>query len=893
MYAPRDADCGQNRQVGAANASVETIHEIHPVARRRRARAVERRAPIILSNYAGEQIGEQPPPSAAAIRAAVASPLLYERRPQVLGAILVVSHHPEKLFTAEDADVLEHLATIAAAALVGLDRARLAGALLAVQALEQIEPRQAAHGASLGEPIRQPSSLPSQPTPLIGREREVDEVRQLLLGHDTHVLTLTGPAGTGKTRLAVAVAASLLEAFTHGVFFVNLASVLDPAMVISAIAETLGIRGAGEEPIAERVRQHLAQRQVLLVLDNFEQVLGAAAQVGELAAACSEVKMLVTSREGLQVRWERQYEVPPLALPCLTRPLLKEVAQSPAVALFVQRAQAADPGFSLTEENARAVAEICARLDGLPLAIELAAARGRVLTPEAMPARLARSLALLQGGPRDQPERHQTLRAAIAWSYRLLTVEEQSLFRQLAVFAGGFTLEAAGAVVETADECPEKILDDVGGLVTKSLLCREVEPGGEPRFRLLETLRQYALEQLEASGARAHAQDRHAAFFLALAQRAAAESRGRGQVTWLDRLEREHDNLRAAIAWSIESGDGATEQGLAGCLAWFWHARGYAHEGREWLEGALSRGAGAPEGVRARIVDGAGELAFACGEWAAARALFEQSLELKRPDGDKVDLAVSLASLGLVRHRLGEAVPARELAQESLALARVAGDRWGTANALHALGEMATDYVAYAAAQSLYEECITIWHELADQWHLASALEGVARLSVARNQPRRALHLAGGAAALRAALATPLEPAAQAVLDGVLGLARRSLDKAASAAAYAQGFAMPLEQVLKEVFAAEDSALSSAPALNSAAPAPGRSSGWLTRRERGVAALVAHGLTNRQIGDKLVLSERTVEAHVRNILQKLSLVSRTQLATWWVVEQGPFPGARG
>ena len=230
--------------------------------------------------------------------------------------------------------------------------------------------------------------MPRQPTPLIGREREVDEVRQQLLGHDTHVLTLTGPAGTGKTRLAVDVAAGLLDAFKHGVFFVDLSSVLDPAMVIPVIAETLGIRGAGEQPLAERVRQHLAHRQVLLVLDNFEQVLAAAAQVAELAAACSEVKMLVTSREGLQVRWERQFEVPPLALPRSKRPLLKEIAQSPAVALFIQRAQAADPGFTLSEENAPAVAEICARLDGLPLAIELAAARGRVLTPEAMPARL-------------------------------------------------------------------------------------------------------------------------------------------------------------------------------------------------------------------------------------------------------------------------------------------------------------------------------------------------------------------------------------------------------------------------------------------------------------------------------------------------------------------------
>jgi predicted ATPase/DNA-binding NarL/FixJ family response regulator len=854
-------------------------------------RAVDRRATVILNDYPGEERSERTS-DAAGVPAAVAAPLLHEGRPQALGAIAVASHHPDKRFTVEDAEVLEHLSTIAAAALVGLDRARLAGALLAVQALEQIQPHLPGQDAPQGDPIRQPYRLPRQPTPLIGREREVDEARRQLLSADMNVLTLTGPPGTGKTRLAVAVAASLLDAFEHGVFFVDLAPVSDPAQVIPAIGEMLGMRGAGEQPLAEQVRQYLADRAVLLVLDNFEQVLSAAPQLGELVAECPGVKLLVTSREGLQVRWERQLEVGPLALPHATRRPLKEVAQSPAVALFVQRAQAADPSFTLTEENAWAVAEICICVDGLPLAIELAAARGRVLPPQAMPARLARSLALLRGGARDQPERHQTLQAAIAWSYRLLAAGEQHLFEQLAVFAGGFTLEAAAAVAEPIDGRPINILDSVGGLVTKSLLCRELEPGGEPRFRLLETLRVYAFEQLVGRGAHAQTQRRHASFFLAMAERAAAESRGASQLTWLDRLEREHDNLRAALRWSIESGDITTELRLTGSLAWFWHARGYAREGREWLEGALSRGAGASALLWAKVSDGAGDLACARGEWPAARDLFEQSLQLRYQAEDRAHIATTLASLALVRHRLGEPIPARTLAQESLALARARGDRWSMAHAMHTLGQMATDYGDCAAAQSLLEDCITTWHELSDQVRLASALESMARLSVARNQPRRALRLAGGAAALRGTLAIPLAPAAQTALECAMERARRSLDEKASVAAYAEGFAIPLEQLLREVFAADDSAPSAAQPPVRRTPARARNWGGLSQREFGVASLVARGLTNSQIGRELDLSERTVEAHVRNILRKLSLVSRTQLATW-VVEQRPFSVAGG
>ena len=812
--------------------------------------AAAQRSPVIHN-------GQQP---------AVVVPLLDQEHARTLGAIAVTSHDPSKRFTADDVEILEQLARIGAAALTGLDRARVEGALVALHAQERLGPHHA-------------GGVPRQPTPLIGRERELDLVRQLLLRSDTSLVTLTGPAGTGKTRLALEVADSLLDVFDDGVCLVDLAPVFDPVQVIPAIAHTLGIGGPSQPPLVDQLRRKLAEGRMLLVLDNFEQVLPAAADVAQLGMGCPATRVLVTSREALRVRSEREVPVPPLALPDPSQPLaLPAVASSAAVALFVARAQAANPDFALTEANAAAVAETCRLLDGLPLAIELAAARSRILSPKVMPGWLEGSLAVLGGWAPDRPERHQTLRAAIAWSYDLLTDDEQHLFRQLAVFAGGFTIEAAAAVVEAGDRQSIDMLDVVAELVSKNLVSTQTRPDGEARFRLLQTVRAYALEQLVASGGRDQVQRRHAAFFVALAERAQTESRGPARTAWLERLSAEHDNLRTTVRWCAASGDCETELRLVGSLAWFWEAGGYLTEGREALDAALARAGATPTLSRARAHAAAGRLALAAGDLATARAQLETSLPVWRQAGDKVQFAMVLASLARVRHRQGSSLAGRSLAQESLAVLRPLGDKWAIADALEAAGEIAATAGNRDAAWRFYWRSLAIWHELGDRWRLAHGFEAVACLAAECRQAKAALRLASAAAALRVAIARPLGSTAQAQLDQTLAPCRQVLGEAASAAAWAEGRSLPLERLVAG--AAAEGLRQGAPPVR----ALGGEAASLTERQRSVAVLVALGFTNRQIGEELQLSERTVETHVRHMLHKLTLVSRTQLAAW-VVEQ--------
>ncbi len=430
------------------------------------------------------------------------------------------------------------------------------------------------------EPLA-PGRLPAPLTPLVGRVREARAVVELLGGGVARLLTLTGPGGTGKTRLALTVAAVLRHDFPDGIAFVDLAPIADPDLVASAIAESLGLREEGGRPLPELLAAHLGERRRLLLLDNFEQVVEAGPLIGALLAACPGLAALITSREPLHVSGEHVFPVPPLALPAddpgAGGANLAELAACDAVALFVQRVRAANPDFALTPENAAAVVAICRRLDGLPLALELAAARGKLLPPAALRVRLERGLELLISGPRDAPARQRTLRDAIAWSHDLLSAEEQALFRRLAVFAGGFTLEAAEEVVEapsaesrvpsgTADSAlgaGHSVLDLVASLAEKSLLWREEGPASaasEPRFRMLETIREYGLERLAESGEEAEARQRHAAHFLALVEEAEPYLRGEPAMgSWLDRLEAEHDNLRAAVTWLLDpaAGEGA------------------------------------------------------------------------------------------------------------------------------------------------------------------------------------------------------------------------------------------------------------------------------------------------------------------------------------------------
>ena len=842
------------------------------VGRRLSSRAAEERTPVVLNP--GEPVGAP----VAGVSAAVAVPLLDEGRPGALGAIAVTSQHPTRVFMDEDVEILQQLARIGAAALAGLDNARVEGALVAFHAQQRLRPHTA--------------GVPSQPIPLIGREREVQLVQGLLLRGDTNLVTLTGPAGTGKTRLALAVAASLVDAFGDGVFVVDLAPVLDAAQVLPTIARTLGIRGASPAAALEQLLTELAEQRRLLVLDNFEQVLAAGADVAELAAGCRASRVLVTSRVPLRVGFEREVPVPPLDLPDPTASIdLSALERSSAVALFVTRARAANPDFALTEANAAAVAETCRLLDGLPLAIELAAARTRVLSPNAMPARLESSLELLGGWAADRPKRHQTLRAAIAWSYALLSSDEQRLFRQLAVFAGGFTLEAAAAVVESADGGPIEMLEAVAELVMKNLVSSELQPDGETRFRLLRTIRAYALERLAANDERERAQRRHAAFFQILAERAQIESRGHDQAAWLQRLTSEHDNLRAAVRSCMAIADTRTELRLVAALAWFWEARGQVSEGRSAVEAALARPveSAAPRNgtmlalARANAQDAAGRLALAAGDLASAQAHLATSLAFWRREGNQARCAATLAGFARVRNRQASRLSARALAEESLALSRAAGDRWAVADALDALGEIAADSRDWTTACSFRQQSVAIWRELDDRWRLAQGLEALARLAAERRLAASALRLASAAATLRVSIGIPLGSIGQSDLDRALAPARHVLGEEAAATAWADGSAMPLDELLGDAFAPP-------PVVRSgplAAPPPAATrggAGVLTERQRSVAELIAVGMTNLQIADELQLSERTVETHVRHILEKLLLVSRTQIAAW-VVEQ--------
>jgi predicted ATPase/class 3 adenylate cyclase len=568
--------------------------------------------------------------------------------------------------------------------------------------------------------------LPVQPTSLIGREREVMTVVQRLRRPEVRLVTLTGPGGAGKTRLGIQVAAELRDQCAAGVCFVSLAAINDAPLVLPTIAQALGIRETEGQSLLTRLIDVLQPQPVLLFLDNFEQVVGAAAQVADLLTACPQLKVLVTSREVLHVRAEHEFVVPPLALPDPTHlPNLAVLARLPSVALFVQRTQAVKAAFQLTTSNARAVAEICVQLDGLPLAIELAAAHMKLLSPQALLARLGRRLAMLTSGSRDAPTRQQTLRNTIAWSYQLLDAREQRLFRWLSVFVGGCTLQAAEAVCARAGDGEGQVLDGIAALIDKSLLQR-LEPTGAghagPDLRMLETIREYGQEALMAHGEAASARQAHTEYFCLVAEEAEAALQGPRLVTWLERLERAHDNIRAALGWALESDRAATALRLSTALERFWVIRGHRHEGLAFLERALAGSAEVAMAVRAKALLAAARLAFVQSRYDRGEALAQESLALFRELGDRRGIALALDRLGMAAWRQGNFAAARVLMQEALALFQALEDQGRVAWSLFTLGLLNTKQSEYTRACALFEESVTLFRQLGNKRGIAAAL---------------------------------------------------------------------------------------------------------------------------------------------------------------------------
>ncbi len=689
--------------------------------------------------------------------------------------------------------------------------------------------------------------LPAPLTALVGRAREVAAVRGRLLEPGARLLTLTGPGGTGKTRLAVEVARAAQDAFPDGVAFVSLAALTDPALVLPTIAHTLGLGDTAGRTPAEILTTALAGLRALLVLDNFEQVAAAATEIAAVLTATPGVTVLATSRERLRLRGERVVPVPPLDIPDPTRTLpVDDLLHYGAVRLFVERARDATPDFALTERNAAQVAAICARLDGLPLAIELVAARLPVFPPHALASLLEHRLAVAMGGARDLPARQRTLRVTIDWSYTLLTPAERQLFARLAACAGGCSLGAIEAIHDAGDDGLSDALEGVEGLVAKSLLHPHGEDaaGGEPRFMMLETIREYAEERLVASGEAERARQRHAAYYLTMAEGAAAGLQGPAQVDWLARLEADHNNLRAALHWARERGDAEIGLRLAGALYLFWHMRGYAAEGQSWLDSLLSlAGAEAiPEAVRARALHAAGTLAHYRGDYDRASRRYEEAVAMRRSSEDATGLAASLNNAGLLASEQGAYERATVLYEESLALARSLGDSEGISITLNNLGDVARagkDHARAAAAyreslalaeargdtavvaeactnlgdvareqgdlrqaETRYRESLMLLREVNEGRLIALNVEGLANVSGRQGDMGRAARLFGAAAARREESGAAVSPAERGAYDRAVALVRTALGDRAFETAWAEGYSLPMEQAVTHAMGA-------------------------------------------------------------------------------------------
>ena len=589
-----------------------------------------------------------------------------------------------------------------------------------------------------------PQKLPVPSSPLIGRERQLDDIPVVLFDPDVRVVTLTGPGGTGKTRLSIELASRMSDLFSGGVYFVELAAVSDAELVPQAIADVLEVPTNPGEPVVEALGDHLRDKHLLLVLDNFEQVTDAAAAVAAMLAMASRLKVLVTSRNPLRIGGEHEVPIPPLELPDpKADAALASLAANAAVALFVARAQAVDPEFALTAANASAVAEICIGLDGLPLAIELAAARTNILTPDAMLDRLGKRLQILTGGARDLPARHQTLRSTIDWSYDMLTPGEQALFARLGVFVDGATLDAVEAVCldtegEDAEREPsDEAIDGLGSLLDKSLVRRRDAASGEPRFAMLQTIREYAVERLRADGGLGASRERHASYFAELAEEAEPQLVSADQTLWIERLDDELGNLRAVLQWSAETGRLEVGLRVVGALPRYWSVRGLADPPR-WLDPALQRDADVSASVRAKALYAHGYAALDHGDFARAEQSFEASATLYRELDESRGIAACLAQLAFLRLTRGDSEGAVELAEESVELAHLVKDQHIESVALSTLAEDATRGGDYERAREMYEQSLELRRELGDRRNIANALLNVGRTELLLGDERHA-----------------------------------------------------------------------------------------------------------------------------------------------------------
>jgi predicted ATPase/DNA-binding CsgD family transcriptional regulator len=768
--------------------------------------------------------------------------------------------------------------------------------------------------------VSQPqNNLPFQLTSLVGRQREISEVEGLLA--EARLLTLTGPGGSGKTRLALAVASAVVEEYEDGAWLVDLAPLSEADLVPQALASVLGVREAPGSPLTQTISDHLLSRTILLVLDNCEHLIGACASLAEtLLRHCPNLRVLATSREALGVLGEAIFAVPPLSLPDPRHlPAVESLPHYEAARLFLDRAEAVKPGFALTESNAMAVAQVCHRLDGIPLAIELAAARARALSVRQISERLNDSFRLLTGGGRSALAHQRTLRTAMDWSHELLSEEERIAFRRLSVFAGGWTLEAAETVCAGEGIDEGEVMDLLASLVDKSLVLVTEQRDGEARYRLLETVRQYASEKLEASGEAREVRGRHAAWFLALAEEAGPLMMGRDQVGWLERTWPEQYNFRAAMRFFLERKDAERAISLTWAFWRYWWVTGLQGEARRWMEEVLESGELPGDDVyparRAQANLIIGTYAWSEGDLASALPALEEGLRLSQKTRDALAQAIGLMLLGLVDVAEGNAQRSRERFEESLRFFRISGEgeKWGEAHTLAYLGlapllndepetarrcfeeglaaaRAAGDRIA--AHQALYKlglvalterdldradeylrEGLALADEVRDIINAPYFVKGLGQVAGLRGRAAFAVRLLGAAeSALRATGSAPYRYIPdQALQERIFAAARDALGEAAFEEAWRRGRAMTLEQAVEYALRSLETT------EETEAPPPSYPAG-LSAREVEVLRLVAQGMTNAQIAQELYISPRTVNGHLTSAYHKIGSHSRAEAA---------------